>query len=134
MGNLARFIQLLVTLTHSISTFGHNLHKAEDNFSSTLVTICKPSRIHPPCRSHPPSSYFYRLYTRACCKREALHSHAVELLCCLLQYREDRFRTTSESTNQRVLWWAIAQTLLLVVVGFWQMRHLRSFFEAKKLV
>jgi len=52
----------------------------------------------------------------------------------LLQWREDRFRETSESTNQRVLWWAIAQTLLLVTVGFWQMRHLRGFFEAKKLV
>ena len=52
----------------------------------------------------------------------------------MLQWREDRFRATSESTNQRVLWWAIAQTLLLVTVGFWQMRHLRGFFEAKKLV
>jgi hypothetical protein len=50
------------------------------------------------------------------------------------RYREERFRETSESTNQRVLWWAIAQTLLLVVTGFWQMRHLRGFFEAKKLV
>jgi len=52
----------------------------------------------------------------------------------MLQWREDRFRATSESTNQRVLWWAMAQTFLLVIVGFWQMRHLRSFFEAKKLV
>uniref|UniRef100_A0A3P9CF18 Transmembrane p24 trafficking protein 9 n=1 Tax=Maylandia zebra TaxID=106582 RepID=A0A3P9CF18_9CICH len=37
------------------------------------------------------------------------------------RYREERFRQTSESTNQRVLWWSI-------------MRHLKSFFEAKKLV
>jgi len=59
-------------------------------------------------------------------------SHRLTL--SLLQWREDRFRETSESTNQRVLWWAIAQTLLLVTVGFWQMRHLRGFFEAKKLV
>ncbi|KAI0211856.1 Transmembrane emp24 domain-containing protein eca [Lamellibrachia satsuma] len=50
------------------------------------------------------------------------------------RYREERFRQTSESTNQRVLWWAIAQTVILLSTGFWQMRHLKSFFEAKKLV
>ena len=50
------------------------------------------------------------------------------------QYREERFRQTSESTNQRVLWWAIAQTCILIVTGLWQMKHLKSFFEAKKLV
>ncbi|XP_052098272.1 transmembrane emp24 domain-containing protein eca-like isoform X1 [Mytilus californianus] len=50
------------------------------------------------------------------------------------RYREERFRQTSESTNQRVLWWSIAQTLILLVTGFWQMKHLKSFFEAKKLV
>uniref|UniRef100_A0A4W6BY93 Transmembrane p24 trafficking protein 4 n=1 Tax=Lates calcarifer TaxID=8187 RepID=A0A4W6BY93_LATCA len=50
------------------------------------------------------------------------------------RYREERFRMTSESTNQRVLWWSIAQTLILIVTGIWQMKHLKSFFEAKKLV
>ncbi|KAJ3587072.1 hypothetical protein NHX12_013462 [Muraenolepis orangiensis] len=50
------------------------------------------------------------------------------------KYREERFRMTSESTNQRVLWWSIAQTLILLVTGIWQMKHLKSFFEAKKLV
>jgi hypothetical protein len=50
------------------------------------------------------------------------------------QYREERFRQTSESTNKRVLWWSLAQTGVLVVMGFWQMKHLKSFFEAKKLV
>lgn len=50
------------------------------------------------------------------------------------RYREERFRHTSESTNQRVLWWSIAQTAILLVTGFWQMRHLKGFFEAKKLV
>uniref|UniRef100_A0A8B9NBP5 Transmembrane p24 trafficking protein 4 n=1 Tax=Accipiter nisus TaxID=211598 RepID=A0A8B9NBP5_9AVES len=47
------------------------------------------------------------------------------------QYREERFRMTSESTNQRVLWWSIAQTIILILTGIWQMRHLKSFFEAK---
>lgn len=50
------------------------------------------------------------------------------------RYREDRFRVTSESTNNRVFWWAVAQTSVLVLIGVWQMRHLKSFFEAKKLV
>jgi len=50
------------------------------------------------------------------------------------RYREERFRQTSESTNSRVLWWSLGQTCILVVMGAWQMRHLKSFFEAKKLV
>ncbi|KAL1243252.1 Transmembrane emp24 domain-containing protein eca [Trichinella nelsoni] len=50
------------------------------------------------------------------------------------RYREEIFRQLSESTNQRVLWWAILQTIILLLTGFWQMRHLKRFFEAKKLV
>lgn len=52
----------------------------------------------------------------------------------LPQWREERFRQTSESTNRRVLWWSILQTLILVATGIWQMQHLKSFFKAKKLV
>lgn len=52
----------------------------------------------------------------------------------LPQWREERFRQTSESTNQRVLWWSILQTFILVATGVWQMQHLKSFFKAKKLV
>jgi hypothetical protein len=48
--------------------------------------------------------------------------------------REERFRQTSESTNQRVLWWAVAQTLIFLIIGFGQMRHLKSFFISKKLI
>ncbi|KAB1259736.1 Transmembrane emp24 domain-containing protein 9 [Camelus dromedarius] len=50
------------------------------------------------------------------------------------RWREEHFRQTSESTNQRVLWWSILQTLILVATGVWQMLHLKSFFKAKKLV
>jgi hypothetical protein len=50
------------------------------------------------------------------------------------RYREERFRQTSESTNSRVLWWSLGQTCILSVMGAWQMRHLKTFFEAKKLV
>lgn len=50
------------------------------------------------------------------------------------QWREERFRQTSESTNQRVLGWSILQTLILLAIGIWQMQHLKGFFKAKKLV
>ncbi|XP_045137997.1 transmembrane emp24 domain-containing protein eca-like [Portunus trituberculatus] len=50
------------------------------------------------------------------------------------RYREERFRQTSENTSRRVLWWAVGQVGVLLVMGWWQMRHLRKFFEAKKLV
>ena len=59
------------------------------------------------------------------------HTHT---RCYHRQYREERFRSTSESTNGRVLWWSLAQTCVLLAMGYWQMRHLKSFFEAKKLV
>ncbi|XP_076460372.1 transmembrane emp24 domain-containing protein eca-like isoform X3 [Babylonia areolata] len=48
--------------------------------------------------------------------------------------REERFRYTSESTNQRVFWWSIIQVSALVVIGMWQSLHMKSFFIAKKLV
>uniref|UniRef100_A0A5K3F2L2 GOLD domain-containing protein n=1 Tax=Mesocestoides corti TaxID=53468 RepID=A0A5K3F2L2_MESCO len=48
--------------------------------------------------------------------------------------REEYFRRLSESINNRVTWWSFAQVLLLVFTGFFQMRNLRSFFLAKKLV
>lgn len=50
------------------------------------------------------------------------------------QYREERFRQTSESTHRRVFWWSLAQTIVVLIMGAWQMKHLKSFFEAKKLV
>ena len=43
------------------------------------------------------------------------------------RYREERFRATSESTNQRVLWWSVAQLFILITAGFWQMRHLKVY-------
>ena len=48
--------------------------------------------------------------------------------------REATFREISESTNVRVLWWSIAQGAVLVITGYLQLRHLKGFFEAKKLV
>jgi len=48
--------------------------------------------------------------------------------------REVEFRDTSESTNSRVVWWSILQTVILVATGLWQVTHLKQFFKAKKLV
>jgi len=48
--------------------------------------------------------------------------------------REVVFRNTSESTNARVTWWSVLQVIVLLASGIFQMRHLKSFFKAKKLV
>ncbi|XP_002019365.2 transmembrane emp24 domain-containing protein eca [Drosophila persimilis] len=42
------------------------------------------------------------------------------------RYREDRFRHTSESTNSRVLWWSLAQTVVLVCISTLQAFNLRN--------
>ena len=54
-----------------------------------------------------------------------------------IAYQEEReasSRDTSESTNTRVMWWSIGQTVVMLVSAAWQIRHLKNFFEAKKLV
>ncbi|KAB0398238.1 hypothetical protein E2I00_008828, partial [Balaenoptera physalus] len=48
--------------------------------------------------------------------------------------REEEFRMTSEDTNSNVLWWAFAQTLIFISVGIFQIKYLKDFFIAKKLV
>ncbi|XP_022616008.1 transmembrane emp24 domain-containing protein 11-like [Seriola dumerili] len=48
--------------------------------------------------------------------------------------KEEVFRQISEDTNSKVLWWAVVQTSILLSVGFWQMKRLKDFFVAKKLV
>ncbi|KAM4554854.1 transmembrane emp24 domain-containing protein 11 [Odontesthes bonariensis] len=48
--------------------------------------------------------------------------------------KEDDFRQIGEETNSKVLWWAVVQTSVLLSVGFWQMKRLKDFFIAKKLV
>ncbi|XP_037531500.1 transmembrane emp24 domain-containing protein 11 [Nematolebias whitei] len=48
--------------------------------------------------------------------------------------KEEEFRQVSEETNSKVLWWAVVQTSILLSVGFWQMKRLKDFFIAKKLL
>ena len=51
-----------------------------------------------------------------------------------MKIREAAARDTSETANERVMWWSIAQILVLVGTSYWQMRHLQSFFKKKKLI
>ncbi|EKC98422.1 ER to transport-related protein [Trichosporon asahii var. asahii CBS 8904] len=46
---------------------------------------------------------------------------------------EEQFRDLSEATNARAVWYCIAQIVVLVAAGVWQMRHLKVYFEDKKL-
>ncbi|XP_069833361.1 transmembrane emp24 domain-containing protein 11-like [Dendropsophus ebraccatus] len=48
--------------------------------------------------------------------------------------REEYYRRKSEDMNGNVLWWAIAQTIILTTVGIWQIRHFKDFLIAKKVV
>ncbi|KAF4531435.1 hypothetical protein B566_EDAN004204 [Ephemera danica] len=67
-------------------------------------------------------------------QKEKLTELQLRVRQLLDQYREERFRQTSESTNQRVLWWSLTQISILLLMGAWQMRHLKNFFLAKKLI
>jgi len=48
--------------------------------------------------------------------------------------RERTHRNTAESTNGRVKWWSIMQTVVLFSVVAWQVYYLKSFFEVKRVI
>ncbi|KAJ2156186.1 emp24p/erv25p- protein [Coemansia sp. RSA 552] len=48
--------------------------------------------------------------------------------------RELEFDAATSSIKKRVVYWAFVQLGLVAAVCYWQLRHLRRFFEAKKLV
>lgn len=47
--------------------------------------------------------------------------------------REAEFRVLSERINSRAVWWSVIQMAVLGATCAWQLRHLRQFFESKKL-
>jgi len=47
--------------------------------------------------------------------------------------REAQFRDMSERTNSRALWYTVVQILVLVATCTWQLRHLKRFFEERKM-
>ena len=51
-----------------------------------------------------------------------------------MKFREMAARNTSESTNARVMWWSLIETILLIGSGLWQINYLKNFFKQKKLV
>ncbi|KAH8924039.1 hypothetical protein BT69DRAFT_1261836 [Atractiella rhizophila] len=48
--------------------------------------------------------------------------------------REAEFRNLSEKTNSSAIYWSLLQILVLVGTCVWQLRHLRKFFESKKIL
>merc|ERR1711981_278741 len=50
------------------------------------------------------------------------------------RFREERFRRQSQDVNSKLWKWGLVQVCVLVSVGLYQMRNLKKFFEAKKLV
>ncbi|KAK6951421.1 hypothetical protein K445DRAFT_353007 [Daldinia sp. EC12] len=51
-----------------------------------------------------------------------------------LRLREVKLRDTNESTNNRVKWFGIGTTLLLVALWGWQIMYLRAYFRSKHLI
>ncbi|PIL25016.1 hypothetical protein GSI_12904 [Ganoderma sinense ZZ0214-1] len=47
--------------------------------------------------------------------------------------REAAFRDLSESTNSKAVWYTVAQIGVLIATCAWQMRHLKRFFEERKM-
>jgi len=51
-----------------------------------------------------------------------------------MMIRERTHRNTAESTNSRVKWWSILQSIVLFSVVGWQVWYLKSFFEVKRII
>jgi len=52
------------------------------------------------------------------------------------QYQREReadYRDLSEATNARAVWYSVAQIVVLLVTCAWQLRHLKRFFEERKM-
>jgi hypothetical protein len=52
------------------------------------------------------------------------------------QYQREReadYRDLSETTNARAVWYSVAQIVVLVATCTWQLRHLKRFFEDRKV-
>lgn len=52
----------------------------------------------------------------------------------LIRERETEFRDTSERVNSKAVKYTVVQVLILVLVGVYQMYHLKGFFVKQKLL
>lgn len=46
-----------------------------------------------------------------------------------LRSREQKLRDTNESTNNRVKWFGLSTTFVLIVLWVWQILYLRAYFR-----
>ncbi|GLJ07028.1 hypothetical protein SUGI_0055940 [Cryptomeria japonica] len=60
---------------------------------------------------------------------EAIHDNLL-----YIKDREAEMREVSEVTNARVAWFSIMSLTVCLVMSAWQLWHLKSFFEKKKLI
>ncbi|GBN53884.1 Transmembrane emp24 domain-containing protein 9 [Araneus ventricosus] len=69
-------------------------------------------------------------------KLKQLNEKAAEIIKELnyQRYREEMFRESTETISRRILMWSVAQTVVLIMVGVWQVQSFRMFIESKKLV
>ncbi|KAF9356746.1 emp24p/erv25p- protein [Mortierella sp. NVP85] len=51
-----------------------------------------------------------------------------------LRDHEREFRDKSEAANSHTVTWTIVQLVVLAITCAWQMRHLRGFFESRKMI
>jgi p24 family protein delta-1 len=51
-----------------------------------------------------------------------------------LKAREHKLRDTNESTNNRVKWFGVVTTLVLLGLWVWQIMYLRAYFRSKHLI
>ncbi|KHN96993.1 ERV25 protein [Metarhizium album ARSEF 1941] len=51
-----------------------------------------------------------------------------------LRHREQKLRDTNESTNNRVKWFGVTTTWVLIGLWVWQIMYLRAYFRSKHLI
>ncbi|KAG5919724.1 vesicle coat component [Claviceps pazoutovae] len=51
-----------------------------------------------------------------------------------LRHREQKLRDTNESTNDRVKWFGVTTTWILIGLWAWQVMYLRAYFRSKHLI
>jgi hypothetical protein len=50
------------------------------------------------------------------------------------KYKEMEYHDETEAMNAATLWWPVAQIGILVLIGVFQVRHLKHFFKTNKLI
>jgi len=51
-----------------------------------------------------------------------------------MRVREESHRTIVGSTNDKVVWWSVAEAAVLFAMAIWQVLYIRTFFETKRSI